>query len=49
MATQVRWLCHKTLEEISTAKISEWQSNKTIVTQDFGGNKYSKIAWSSKL
>ena len=41
-AIQVRWLCHKTLEGISTAKITSDNTNKIIVSQDFGGNAYSK-------
>ena len=45
VTTQILQLCHKTLERIITAKISEWQHKYyTIVSQDFGGNKYSKIA-----
>ena len=39
---QVRWLCHKTLEGISKAKITSDNTNKIIVSQDFGGNTYSK-------
>ena len=43
---QVRRLCQKTLEGISTAKITSDNTNKTIVSQDFagggGGDTYSK-------
>ena len=34
---QIRWLCHKTLEVISTAKLAGDNTNKMIVSQDFGG------------
>ena len=38
----VKWLCHKTLVGILIAKITSDNTNKTIVSQDFGGNTYSK-------
>ena len=33
---------HKTLDRISTAKITSDNTNKITVSQDFGGNTYSK-------
>ena len=39
---QIRWLCHKTLEGILTAKITNDNANKIIVSQDFRGNTSSK-------
>ena len=38
---------HKILERISTAKITNDNKNKIIMSQDFGGNTYSKniMSW----
>ena len=35
-------MCHQALEGILTAKITSDNTNKIIVSQDFGGNIYSK-------